>query len=240
MNYRHVYMLIVEHAKSEQKLGIRAKGNGQYYEKHHILPKSLYPLWARKKSNMVLLTAREHFFCHQLLIKIFPSREMYFALSFFMAKPNSSNRTLSSREYETCRKACSYANSLRWKDEEFRKRQEEVRKNNPMFMHGSLESKYGIERATMLRETLRQRYQCFMPTFTRQRTNDERHRIMMSSSKRQLIKCIELDKTFNSIREASRFFNFDNKKLSRYAKTGQPIIKKSGDFKGIKLHFVLI
>lgn len=50
----------------------------------------------------------------------------------------------------------------------------------------------------------------------------------------------DVDKTFNSIREASRFFNFDNKKLSRYAKTGQPIIKKSGDFKGIKLHFVLI
>lgn len=37
MNYRHVYMLIIEHAKSEQKLGLRKKGNGNYYEAHHIL-----------------------------------------------------------------------------------------------------------------------------------------------------------------------------------------------------------
>ena len=70
MNYRHVYMLIIEHAKSEQKLGIRKRGNGVYYESHHVLPKSLFPLWKYRKRNMVLLTAREHFFCHQLLSKI--------------------------------------------------------------------------------------------------------------------------------------------------------------------------
>lgn len=80
MNYRHVYMLIIEHAKSEEKLGIRAKGNGNYYEAHHILPRSLFPLWENRKSNIVLLTFREHFFCHQLLSKIYPYREMQFAL----------------------------------------------------------------------------------------------------------------------------------------------------------------
>ena len=80
MNYRHIYMLIVERAKSEEKLGLRKKGNGEYYERHHILPKSLFPLWAKKKSNLVLLTARENFFCHQLLTKIYSSKEMYSAL----------------------------------------------------------------------------------------------------------------------------------------------------------------
>lgn len=70
MNYRHVYCVIISHAKSEEKLGLRKKGNGTYYEAHHILPKSLFPLWENRKSNLVLLTARERLFCHQLLIKI--------------------------------------------------------------------------------------------------------------------------------------------------------------------------
>lgn len=44
MNYRHVYCVIISHAKSEEKLGLRKKGNGTYYEAHHILPRSLFPL----------------------------------------------------------------------------------------------------------------------------------------------------------------------------------------------------
>lgn len=99
MNYRHIYMLIVEHAKSEQKLGIRKRGNGEYYEAHHILPKSLFPLWNNKKQNIVLLTAREHFFCHQLLTKIYPSRQMTYALYAFCVRPNADYK-ISSKEYE--------------------------------------------------------------------------------------------------------------------------------------------
>ena len=32
MNYRHVYMLIIEHAKSEQRLGLRPKNNPEKLE----------------------------------------------------------------------------------------------------------------------------------------------------------------------------------------------------------------
>lgn len=77
MNYRKVYMKIISEAKSEN----RKKNNGVYYEQHHILPKaiSLFPLWSKRKSNIVLLTAREHFICHQMLAKIYGS-PMIFAL----------------------------------------------------------------------------------------------------------------------------------------------------------------
>lgn len=115
MNYRHIYMLIVEHAKSEQKLGIRKRGNGEYYEAHHILPKSLFPLWSCKKSTLVLLTAREHFFCHQLLTKIYPCRQMYGAL-FYLA--NDNKHVCSSREYQFIR-------------ETFAKKQSEYKKGKP-------------------------------------------------------------------------------------------------------------
>lgn len=80
MNYRHAYMRIISHAKSEQLQGLRPKNYNQkknfpnqYFEFHHILPKSLFPFWKNRKTNIVPLTAREHFFCHQLLIKIYPN-----------------------------------------------------------------------------------------------------------------------------------------------------------------------
>lgn len=76
MNYKKLYIGIINKAKSEN----RKKGHNIYYESHHILPKSLFPLWKTRKSNLVLLTAREHFFCHQLLTKIYPSKAMSYAL----------------------------------------------------------------------------------------------------------------------------------------------------------------
>lgn len=102
MNYRHIYVCIIAHAKSEEKLGIRKKGNGNYYERHHILPKSLFPLWTKRKSNLVLLTAREHFFCHQLLTKIYPTPQMFCALKFLA----TDGQHCKSKEYERIRIVC--------------------------------------------------------------------------------------------------------------------------------------
>ena len=86
MNYRKVYMRIISHAKHEMNLGLRPKKYrekknfpNQYFEFHHTLPKSLFPNWIKKEFNIVTLTAREHFFCHQLLTKIYPCREMFYA-----------------------------------------------------------------------------------------------------------------------------------------------------------------
>lgn len=137
MNYRHIYMLIVEHAKSEQRLGLRKKGNGEYYEAHHILPRSLFPLWKNKKSNIVLLTAREHFFCHQLLLKIYPCKEMFSAIAIFMQFNNKRNIKFSSKEYELLRKYNGLASSERNKGE-----------NNPFY--GKKHSKESLKRAGRL------------------------------------------------------------------------------------------
>ncbi len=125
MNYRHVYMLIIEHAKSEMKNGLRPKTKGQYrwsfkdsyFEFHHVLPKSLFPNWVSKKFNLVSLTPREHFFCHELLTKIYPCPETYGAVWFM----SSSGRwKCSSREYERIKKHFSssmkgHHRNLGWK-----------------------------------------------------------------------------------------------------------------------------
>jgi len=46
-----------------------------------------------------LLTAREHFFVHQLLTKIYPCNEMFFACHAFVSRPNADYK-ITSREYE--------------------------------------------------------------------------------------------------------------------------------------------
>ncbi len=55
------YYLIIEEAKRKNRL----KNNGVYYEKHHIIPKSMGG--SNSPLNLVLLTPEEHYICHSLL-----------------------------------------------------------------------------------------------------------------------------------------------------------------------------
>lgn len=78
----------------------------QYVEKHHILPKALGG--TDLKSNIVKLTAREHFICHVLLVKMTQGddkRRMAFALSMMCKSTLKHQRYLprSSRWFESIR-----------------------------------------------------------------------------------------------------------------------------------------
>lgn len=63
------YMNIVTTA---QHMG-RSKKEGVYYEGHHIIPRSLGG--DNKKSNIVLLTPKEHLICHMLLPRFLEGKE---------------------------------------------------------------------------------------------------------------------------------------------------------------------
>ena len=63
MRYQKLYNKIIKNAQSHN----RSKKDKTYYESHHIKPKSLGG--TNDASNLVLLTAKEHFVCHHLLIK---------------------------------------------------------------------------------------------------------------------------------------------------------------------------
>lgn len=81
MNYLKVYNRIV----AKGKLSCRKRNDGTYYEAHHIVPKCIggdghYEQY-KKHDNVVLLTAKEHFICHLLLHRAFPSSsKLSFAL----------------------------------------------------------------------------------------------------------------------------------------------------------------
>ena len=70
MNYNRIYASIVLRAKSDEANRRKFKKDGHYYERHHIIPRSLGG--SNKNENLVYLTAREHFICHWLLVKIYP------------------------------------------------------------------------------------------------------------------------------------------------------------------------
>lgn len=64
MNYSKIYSRLVSNKTKRQK------GKNTYYESHHIIPRCLGG--SDEASNLVLLTAREHFIAHRLLSKIYP------------------------------------------------------------------------------------------------------------------------------------------------------------------------
>ena len=98
MNYQRIYNQIVERAQTRQLEG--------YKEKHHVVPKCMGG--NNDKSNLVDLTAREHFICHRLLCEIYPNNDKLLYALWLMAigkqKPKSLDEfKLSSRVYETIR-----------------------------------------------------------------------------------------------------------------------------------------
>ena len=87
-----------------------------YYEKHHILPKSLGG--SNDETNLVKLTAREHFICHWLLVKMYKtgSIERKKMLCAFWRMRQSSTKSpqryLNSRAYEKLR--IEFSNAMKY------------------------------------------------------------------------------------------------------------------------------
>jgi len=70
MNYKKIYEDLISKAKYECRKKLdKHSVNYVYYENHHIIPKCLGG--SDKSENLVLLTAREHFIAHKLLVLIY-------------------------------------------------------------------------------------------------------------------------------------------------------------------------
>lgn len=103
--YTKWYFNIINRAKARLILPT------EYTEKHHIIPRSCGG--SNSKDNLVALTAREHFICHLLLIKMLSGNLQYkmsFALNRMLTSSKNHNRyTPSSRFYDISRKYRSIA-----------------------------------------------------------------------------------------------------------------------------------
>jgi hypothetical protein len=117
----------------------------QYYEAHHILPKALFPQYknlSKNKWNRVLLTAREHYVCHSLLVKHFrkiknnPSLQSMSRALYLM---NVNKR--GSKNYEFIKLDLSCAESTKAK---LRALHKDI----------SLEEKFGKEKADIIKQKI--------------------------------------------------------------------------------------
>ena len=106
MNYFKHYQLLC----STRKTMNRQKGDSQYYEKHHILPKSLGG--DNNNANLVLLTSKEHYLAHLLLYNHYKNiggksfRKMAFALvSMLGSNKHQQRHILNSTQYSIVREA---------------------------------------------------------------------------------------------------------------------------------------
>jgi hypothetical protein len=105
MNYEKHYKLLCQTRQqlNRQKLSA-SHADYVYYELHHIVPR--HEAGSDEASNLVLLTAREHFIAHWLFAKWKQTSKAWAALCA-MRYSNTQGRQLNSRQYEICRIANS-------------------------------------------------------------------------------------------------------------------------------------
>jgi hypothetical protein len=106
--YHNWYNSLIHNAKTRNW---NKKTSECYVEKHHIIPRSLGG--NNSKSNLVYLTAREHFIAHLLLSKMYKDDskiKMQFALYMFTKNPSiNSNRNINSHSYEYAKRCLAEA-----------------------------------------------------------------------------------------------------------------------------------
>jgi hypothetical protein len=88
MNYARIYSQIIDRARASS----RVKGD-VYYEEHHIQPKCRGG--DNNPENLVLLTAREHFLAHWLLVKMYNDFQLVYAFNCFCMETHKGDRPTS-------------------------------------------------------------------------------------------------------------------------------------------------
>lgn len=126
MNYQKIYdQLINKRIKQPYKC--------DYHEKHHILPKSCGG--SNDKSNIVYLSAREHYIAHLLLVRIYKNnKNFYIKMCYAIGRLMTGNKefieklnnNFNSRLYENIKKEISKLKSERGK--KFRHTEESKKK----------------------------------------------------------------------------------------------------------------
>jgi hypothetical protein len=141
--YKKWYNNIVSSAKNRVIEG--------YTERHHIVPRSLGG--TDNVSNLVRLTAREHFMCHLLLTKFTVGHDkklMNFALGKFIQNSPHQQRTFNSWEYDKIRESISNARTGQKHSNETKKKMSEKAKGRTPWNKDKIVGPCSEERKTLL------------------------------------------------------------------------------------------
>lgn len=192
-----------------------------YYEEHHILPKSLYPELENCDYNIVLLTALEHFECHKILAKIFPTPEMTFAYLLM-----SRYHRISPKEYEILKSEFAAAIS---------KRMTGVPKSEIHKKHIS-EGRIGLSYGKMSDEQKR-RISKALKGRTPSKINRQicskrcKNRTGSNNTQSRKVRCVEDNLVFDTVHECEQYYRILH--LYKYCSTGKPHTKLNKHFEYI-------
>lgn len=104
MNYAKHYNALVDRAKGRQIEG--------YSEKHHIIPKCMGG--TDDTDNIVVLTAREHYVAHQLLMMMYPDVQGL-ALATRLMSTSTKFQIRNNKDFEWVRKRAAYDAGSAWR-----------------------------------------------------------------------------------------------------------------------------
>ena len=141
MDYKKIYDNFMQDRLEKKPNRLIQKKNGDYFEGHHVLPKSKggsgNSSRPKNNPNIVLLTAREHFLAHWLLWIIHRDRSSALAFHKMLSSNKNQNRITSSRGYEEAREAFRLTNlGNQYGKGQTRVMSEEQKKKQSDFMKG--------------------------------------------------------------------------------------------------------
>lgn len=138
--YTKWYCNVIQRASLRASTRQDAKLLLGYTEGHHILPKCFNLGGETDKTNIVYLTAREHFIVHRFLTKMFTVSKFIYqmekAISKFLCNNTHQNRMLKSSQYELCRKYAAKSQSSKIVSNETKEKQSLIRKGKPTWNKG--------------------------------------------------------------------------------------------------------
>ncbi len=141
MNYKKIYDNFMQDRLDKKPERLLLKKNGDYFEGHHIIPKSKGGVGnsnrPKNNQNIVLLTSREHFLAHWILWRIHRDRPSALAFHKMLSSNKNQNRITSSKGYEEARESFRLTNiGNQYGKGKTKIISEEQKKNHSLIMKG--------------------------------------------------------------------------------------------------------
>ena len=216
---------------------IHLKKNGDYYEGHHIIPKSKGGTGnsnrPKNNKNIVLLTAREHFLAHWLLWRIYQDRPSAMAFHKMLSCNKNQKRINSSKGYEEARMLFrKYNLGNQHGKGKTRVMSEEQKKKHSELMKGRYKGKsnpfFGKNHTNETKEKIRN---------SRKGINKEK--IWNYGGKKVLLKNNEVIGIFDSSEEISKFISCSHSNV-RHVLSGNQKTAKGFEIKHFKEYYNLL
>jgi len=160
MNWKKIHDQIINRAKNRLLEG--------YSERHHIIPKCMGG--TNDKKNLVVLTSKEHFIIHKILVELYPNERGLVYAAFMMSNMTNTKNKKLKRQYNIC-------------SAEYARLRESYSKVLSMNKKGTTPWNKGIPRTEETKRKMSEALKGRKPTFKGKKHSDEAKRKISEKNK---------------------------------------------------------